>query len=208
MPDADSVTFWQQVATLYKGYSNVQFELFNEPHPASWSCWNAPCTITNDTVYSDDCHCTKTESYQSVGLQALLNAVRGTGAKNLAIVAGMNWGYDLSQVPHFGLKGSNIVYDTHPYPYNDKQPSNWDASFGNLTRYYPVISAESGEYDCGTTYMGKLLAYFDAHHIGWVAWSWTMDGDVCGYPRLIQDFNGTPSQPTGMLIYQHMQSYK
>ena len=208
MPDADSVIFWQQVATLYKGYSNVQFELFNEPHPAQWSCWNGPCTMTNDTVYSDDCHCSKAETYHSVGIQALLNTVRLTGATNLAIVAGMDWGFDLSQIAHYALKGANIVYDTHPYPYADKQPQVWDASFGNISATYPVISAESGEYDCGTSYMSQLLAYFDAHQIGWIAWSWTMQGDVCGYPRLIQDFNGTPSKATGQFIYQHLQSYK
>ena len=96
----------------------------------------------------------------------------------------------------------------HPYPYADKQPQVWDTSFGKVSATYPVISAESGEYDCGTSYMGQLLAYFDAHQIGWVAWSWTMQGDVCGYPRLIQDFNGTPSKATGQFIYQHLQSYK
>jgi hypothetical protein len=31
VPDADSVTFWQQVASIYKSYPNVLFELFNEP---------------------------------------------------------------------------------------------------------------------------------------------------------------------------------
>ena len=36
--------------------------------------------------------------------------------------AGMNWGFDLSQIAHNALKGANIVYDTHPYPYADKQP--------------------------------------------------------------------------------------
>ncbi len=208
MPDADSVTFWQQVATLYKGYSNVQFELFNEPHPAQWACWNAACTMKNDIVYSDDCHCSKPETYHSVGMQTLLDTVRKTGAKNLAIVGGMNWGFDLSQLAHYALKGSNVIYDTHPYPYADKQPQVWDASFGKASATYPVISAESGEYDCGTSYMNRLLAYFDAHQIGWVGWSWTMMGNVCGYPRLIQDYNGTPSKATGQFIYQHLQSYK
>ncbi len=188
VPDVDSVTFWQQVATLYKGYPNVQFELFNEPHPAQWSCWNGPCKMTNDINYSDDCHCSKAATYQGVGMQALLNAVRSTGARNLAIVAGMNWGFDLSQIAHHSLNGSNIVYDTHPYPYGDKQQSEWDASFGKVSTTYPVISAESGEYDCGTSYISKLLAYFDAHQIGWVAWSWTIQGNVCGYPRLISGF--------------------
>src|SRR5579859_5564447 len=30
MADADSVTFWTQMATVYKSYSNVLFELYNE----------------------------------------------------------------------------------------------------------------------------------------------------------------------------------
>lgn len=203
MPDADSVTFWQQVATLYKGNPNVLFELFNEPHPAQWPCWSAPCTMTNDKSNS------QTVTYHGVGMQALLNAVRATGAKNnLAIVGGMAWGFDLSQLAHYALKGSNIVYDTHPYPYGDKQPQLWNAAFGNVSATYPVISAESGEYDCNTNYMSKLLPYFDAHQIGWVAWAWTVQGDACGYPLLIKDYNGTPSQAMGQYIYQHLQSYK
>ena len=202
MPDTDSVTFWQQVATLYKGYPNVLFELFNEPHPAQWSCWSAPCIMTNDKSNG------QTLTYHSVGMQALLNAVRGVGARNLAIVGGMEWGFDLSQLAHYGLKGSNIVYDTHPYPYGDKQPQLWDAAFGKVSATYPVISAESGEYDCGTSYVNKLLSYLDAHQIGWVAWAWTVQGDACGYPLLIKDYNGTPSQAMGQYIYQHLQSYK
>lgn len=54
MPDADSVTFWQQVAPVYKSYSNVFFEAYNEPHPATWTCWSGSCTMTSDSGYSDD----------------------------------------------------------------------------------------------------------------------------------------------------------
>ena len=71
MPDADSVIFWQQVASIYKNYSNVLFELYNEPHPPSWSCWVSSCTITDNT-YSNDCHCTKRLTFLSVGMQALV----------------------------------------------------------------------------------------------------------------------------------------
>src|SRR5579863_3060206 len=42
-PDADSVTFWKQVAPIYKSYSNVLFELYNEPHPPTWNCWATAC---------------------------------------------------------------------------------------------------------------------------------------------------------------------
>ncbi|HWZ20866.1 MAG TPA: cellulase family glycosylhydrolase, partial [Ktedonobacteraceae bacterium] len=110
MPDSDSVTFWKQVSTMYSGYSNVLFELFNEPHPGHWSCWAAPCTITNDTSWVSDCVCTQTFTYQNVGMQALVDAVRGTGAANLVLVGGMNWGYDLSQIATYPITGANVVY--------------------------------------------------------------------------------------------------
>jgi hypothetical protein len=207
MPDNDSVSFWKQVATIYTGYSNVLFELFNEPHPGHWSCWAAPCAITNDTSWVSDCVCTQTFTYQSVGMQALVDAVRSTGAANLVLIGGMNWGYDLSQIATYPITGTNVVYDTHPYPYTEKQPANWDASFGNISNTYAVISAESGEYDCGTSYMSQLLSYFDAHKIGWIGWSWVSAGSICKYPQLITDYSGMPSAHLGIFIYQHLRGY-
>jgi hypothetical protein len=210
MPDSDSVKFWTQVATTYASYSNVVFELFNEPHPTlgDWKCWQTGCAITGDSSYVVDCNCMQTWSYQAVGMQALVNAVRGAGANNLVLVAGMDWGYDLSGIVQNPITGSNVVYDTHPYPYQEKQPSTWDASFGNISKTYPVISAENGQYDCATNYMSRLFAYFDAHSIGWVGWAWAISGSSpCGYPQLITDFNGTPAPNTGVLIYQYLTSY-
>ena len=208
MPDADSVLFWQQIAPIYKSYTNVLFEVYNEPHPAWWSCWVARCTMFNDRGYSDDCRCSKTFTYLSVGMQALVTTIRNAGATNLILVGGMNWGYNLSEIAVYPIIGSNIVYDTHPYPYTGKLPNTWDASFGTISATYPVISAESGEYDCGTSYMSQLLAYDDAHQIGWVAWAWVVKGNTCSYPMLITDYQGTPSASMGELIYQHLQSYR
>ena len=206
VPDADSVIFWQQVATIYKSYSNVLFELFNEPHPGSWACWLSAC-VTSDTSYSQDCNCSKSVTFNSVGMQALVNAVRGTGATNLVLVAGMDWGYDLSQITKYPIQGTNVVYDTHPYPYVEKQPNTWNTAFGTISKTYPVMSAESGQYDCGTGYMSQLLAYFDAHQVSWTAWAWVVQGSQCGYPLLIRDYRGTPTAGMGQLIYQHLQSY-
>jgi endoglucanase len=122
-------------------------------------------------------------------------------------VAGLDWGYDLSQVSGYPIRGSNIVYDTHPYPYTEKQPGTWDGAFGTISKKYPVISAESGQYDCGTSYMSQLLSYFDAHQISWIAWAWVVQGSPCGYPQLIQDYRGNPTPGMGQLIYQRMRSY-
>jgi endoglucanase len=220
MPDSDSIKFWQQVASLFSGYSNVLFEVFNEPHPpgylspGAWSCWAKGCTVTSDNSYSDDCTCMKTlpQPYQGIGMQALINAVRNVGANNLVLVGGIDWAYNLSQIgnPAYALSGSNLVYDTHPYsPYPEKVPSTWDAAFGNVSATYPVISAENGQYDCGSSYMSQLLPYLDAHQIGWVAWAWVVSNIPCAYPQLISDYLGTPASvnAAATYIYQYLHSY-
>lgn len=198
LPDNDSVTFWQQVAPIYKSYSNVLFEVYNEPYPPNWTCWQQGCQITNDKGYN----------YTGIGMQTLVNTVRNTGANNLILVAGMDFGFDLSQIPNYPLSGTNLVYDTHPYPYNEKLPPSWNKAFGTLSATYPVISAESGEYDCGTNYMSQLLAYFDAHNISWIGWAWVAFGsNPCGYPQVITSYNGSPATGMGQLIYHQLQSY-
>ena len=208
LPDGDSVTFWQQVAPMFKGYSNVLFEAYNEPHvPFNWTCWQNGCQLT-DTVYSDDTKQNKTLTYQAVGMQTLVNTIRGTGANNLVVVGGMNWGYDLSQIDTYPITGTNVVYDTHPYPYTDKMSPTWDNSFGNASAKHPVISAENGEYDCGSSFLQQLYNYFDAHGIGYVAWAWVSGtGNTCGYPQLINDYQGTPSTNTGQFVYQKFHNY-
>ncbi|HTK06213.1 MAG TPA: cellulase family glycosylhydrolase [Ktedonobacteraceae bacterium] len=211
MPDADSVTFWQQAATLYKSSPNVLFEIYNEPNPANWACWQTGCSVTS-TSYSSSCNCQVAATYQAVGMQTLVNTIRGAGATNLVLAAGSNWGFDLSGVSSKGgLTGSNIVYDTHPYPYQGKMTTaDWDASFGPLSANAPVISTESGSYDCKSTFETSLLSYLDSHQIGWLGWAWSVQGaatSVCGYPQVITDYQGTPAATMGQTEYQHLLSY-
>jgi len=208
MPDQDSVTFWQQVATIYKGYTNVLFELFNEPHESiGWSCWRNGCLITNDSSGTTG-HDHHGFTYQAVGMQTLLTTIRQTGANNLALVAGRDWGFDLAEISTYHLDGTNIVYDTHPYPYGEKRAANWDQFFGDTSATYPVMSAESGEYDCKSTYIAPLLDYFDAHDIGWVTWAWvTPNVDACTFPRINNTMTGIPSPGLGQFVHNYMQTY-
>jgi hypothetical protein len=207
MPDSDSITFWTQAANVYKSYSNVLFELYNEPHPPTFACWAAPtCAITNDTTAGGSVN------YTGVSIQSLVNAVRGTGANNLVLVAGINWGFDLSQLSQYPITGSNIVYDSHPYPYQGKDTTaEWDAAFGYLTSTHPVISAEFGEYDGQSGFESMAVNYFDQHMMGWIAWSWYSTGQdylhESGYPQLVSDYNGTPLASMGTYIYQQLLNY-
>jgi len=203
MPDSDSVLFWQQVASSYAKYPNVLFEVFNEPHIYNWSCWVNGCQISDDMGTDHRYY-----SYQGVGMQQLVDTIRGRGANNLVLVGGLDWGYDLSQLYTYHLRGKNIAYDTHPYSYGDQQPSYWDNAFGNLSSSYPLFVAEFGEYDCKTTYISQLLSYLDAHDISWVGWAWVVaSGNPCIYPQAIKNYNGTPYPGMGQYEYEHMKGY-
>ena len=206
LPDSDSVLFWSQAAPIYASYSNVLFELYNEPHPPSFACWAAGCAITQDDTNSAKF------SYTGVSIQSLVNAVRGAGANNLALVAGINWGFDLSQLSTYPITGSNIVYDSHPYPYSGKDTTaEWDTAFGYLAATKPVMSAEFGEYDGNSSFESMAVNYFDQHSMGWTAWSWYNTGQdythESGYPQLVSDYNGTPLASMGTYIYQQLLSY-
>ncbi len=214
LPDADSVTFWQQAAQVYGSYSNVLFELYNEPHiwladtTALWNCWRSGCQVVNDASAQGACGCQKLFSYQGVGMQTLVSAVRQVGAQNLLLVGGVNWSYELSGLKNAPLMGINLVYDTHPYPYAGKDTvSAWDKSFGQLSQIYPVIAAESGEYDCKASFLSQLVPYFDAHQMSWIGWSWFAGANPCGFPELIDDYNGTPAPLMGSFVYRTLLAY-
>ena len=179
MADADSVVFWREVASVYRDDPHMLFELFNEPNQISWDVWlnggNAP---SGPTVH---------------GMQELYSTVRSTGANNLVVIGGLNWAYDLSGVPTHRVVGNNIVYNTHPYNYPGKQPSDWDSGFGALTETDPVIATEFGNYDCTTGYYQSFVNYAQTHQVSWTAWAWFPGG--CGFPGIVSDWDGTPNAP-------------
>ncbi|HEY1348171.1 MAG TPA: cellulase family glycosylhydrolase [Ktedonobacteraceae bacterium] len=213
LPDEDSVLFWRQMAGLYGGYPTVLFELYNEPHPYAsagdpWGCWRAGCQVADDTSNDFYCNCRLSLSYRAVGMQTLVDTLRQAGARNLVLVGGLNWGYDLSGLPLYALSGPNIVYDTHPYPYQGKRtPGDWESGFGHISATYPVLSAESGEYDCKASFVQRLIPYLDAHRIGWIGWAWYARGSACSFPRLISAYDGTPQPEMGSYIYQALVRY-
>jgi hypothetical protein len=179
MPDKNSVTFWTQVANMFKGDAAVLFELYNEPHDVSWDVWRSG----GDSG----------DGFQAVGMQQLYDTVRATGAKNLVVIGGLNWAFDLSGVPSHKINGDNIVYNTHPYAFGGKMPSDWDKGFGFLTATDPVIATEFGDFDCSQGYYESMMTYCNQHNVSWTAWAWYPGG--CGFPAVILDWNGNPNAP-------------
>jgi endoglucanase len=179
MPDMNSLQFWREVATKYRGDGHVLFELYNEPHDVPWETW-----LRGGTV----------KEYQAVGMQQMYDVVRSVGADNVVIAGGLSWAFDLSQVPNYMIQGYNVMYATHPY-YPQNPFGAWDTRFGYLAAQdiAPVIATEFGDTkdDCKGDWNTQLTSYADARQISWTAWAWWA-GD-CHFPSLISDWDYTPS---------------
>jgi hypothetical protein len=185
MADQNSLVFWREFATRYANHPQVIFELYNEPHDISWDCWLNGCVTS--------------EGWQAVGMQQLYDTVRSTGANNIVIIGGLDWGYDLSGVVDHRVNGTNIIYATHVYDFAHKQPDDWERAWGFLTDSEAVIVSEFGTFDCTADFYTSLIEYAHARNqTSWIAWAWTASG--CDYPSLLQSFDGTPSDPVGIFI--------
>ncbi len=191
MADAHSLAFWRDVAARYKDDGRVLFELYNEPHDVTWDVWR------NGGRTSD--------GFTAVGMQALYDAVRATGAENLVLIGGLSYAFDLSGVRNYRIAGHNIVYVTHPYDTPTKQRVTWENSFGYLTQTDPVMATEFGNLkDCGTTYYSQFLEYAQQKNVSWTGWAWFVSG--CTFPSLISDWSGTPTA-SGQLVRAALLAY-
>ncbi len=191
LPDKNSITFWQDLATRYKNHPNVVFGLYNEPHDATFAIWHDGGTVTDKPARWNPSQVPVV--YEAVGMQKLYNTVRAAGATNLVTVSGLDWGFDLSGVLQgYAITGSNFVYETHPYPFKD---TNWDGYFGAVSEKYPVYVGEwgfGGRRSNSTNdliYANHLMDYTRQHDLHWTAW----DLHVSAGPTLIKNWQYEPT---------------
>jgi endoglucanase len=205
MPDTGKdLAMWKDIATLYRNDTGVVFDLYGEPYDITWSTWLNGATITEGCYIIGGPSLAKEKgTYQAIGMRELVRQVRAIAADNVIIVAGITWGYDLSGIlSGFAIEGRNIVFDSHPFNYGNKQPGDWYRAFGHTATRYPVIVGEFGSYDCGTSYIEQAISYFNSHHISWLSWSWQTG--ACSGPSLLSDWSGKPSVPYGSFIQRQM----
>ena len=205
MPDTGrDVAFWQDLAALYRDDTGVLFDLYGEPFDISWSTWlNGGSISSGCYIIGGPSLQKESGAYQSIGMRDLVAKVRAIAPQSVIIIPGLTWGYDLSGIAQgFALQGTNLVYDTHPFNYSNKQPSDWPWAFGNSAQRYPVMAGEFGSYDCGTQYIAQAISYFNAHHMSWLAWAWWPGS--CSGPSLLADWLGAPSVPYGSYVKQQM----
>ncbi len=121
-----SVTFWTSVADAFRSNSAVIFSLYNEPYFYALSSpsdeWSA---LMKGGTFSYYPATSGTHNYRNImvpwssaGMQTLLDAVRGTGATNVVLIAGVEFGNNVSNwlanMPQDILNQTAAVW--HPYP--------------------------------------------------------------------------------------------
>ena len=76
-------------------------------------------------------------------MQALLDAVRATGAKNVVIAGGLDWSYDLSGILQgrqlSDPDGNGVIYANHAYPFKGDSVDVWISRMEKAAASLPII---------------------------------------------------------------------
>ena len=205
MPDEHSLPFWTSVASTFAGNPAVLFDAFNEPHSVSWPCWrNGGCSVpaTPDGTPPDP-----SQTYTAVGMQAIVDTIRATGARQPILVAGLDHGNDLSgwlaNMPSdpIGQLGASV----HDYQSDTCiTTACWDAVVAPVAATVPTTTIEFSESDCAQTWDNTIMNWDDAHGIGYLGWGWFIMTAHCQYAYLITAWNGTPAAPNGTALQAHL----
>jgi Cellulase (glycosyl hydrolase family 5)/FG-GAP-like repeat len=209
MADLDHApSFWTSVASRFRNFPAVIFDLYNEPDVTDWSCWLNGCTVSN---YAG--------TWPTAGMAELVNVVRATGATQPIMLGGLSNASDLSQwlayVPSDPIQPPQLVASVQSYcgSYNDttvaecqaalssNQSSQWP-TISAVAKSVPVVTSELGEFDCATTYVTPYMTFADSVGLSYLGWAWDTYG-CDAFPALVSDYTGTPTN-YGIALKSHL----
>ena len=207
-PLEEHAVFWRSAASRYANRPGVLFDLFNEPYGLTWDAWlrggevGSKCDDGAAPAETDE----GASTVRTIGMQALADAVRDTGARNVLIVGGLDWGYDLSGIPggrEIDDKGGDgVVYSTHVYPWKGE----WDARVLPVVKDHPVFVGEVGAQEKPMPFektardpyawSPEVLAWIRRNGFHWTAWNFH---PKCG-PSAVLDWSFAPTPCWGAFV--------
>jgi len=204
MPDQNSVAFWKDFAPVYANHPAVLFDLYNEPHDVSWDVWLKGGPITDQPNTRGQAAL----PYEAVGMQAMLDTVRATGAKNVVIAGGLDWAYDFSGIlagrELADPNGRGVIYANHCYDQKKDTVAAWIAKMEKAAARLPVIVSEFGgdsapsKMDPTDNWLLHVIQAIDDHQWSYTAWDFSREAG----PTLLTDWNYTPSPRFGVFVKQ------
>ena len=207
-PRPEYLEFWTDAATRYKNHPAVLFDLLNEPHGTTWEVWRDGGFLEEKKKPGDeDAFLTPEEKlhnkrgYQSPGMQKMLDNVRATGAKNVVVIGGLDYAYDLSGiVSGYALQdksGNGIMYASHIYPWK----RGWQKKVLDIAEKHPILLGEVGgdakkmtfipaaHQENVETWVPAMLGLIQQHRLNWTGWCFHPSAS----PRMLSDLNYTPT---------------
>jgi endoglucanase len=178
MADADhSLDFWRSVAARFRDNHGVLFHAFDEPHKISSACARDGCPVNADGSDGEP----RFGPYQAVGHQAIVDAIRSTGATQPIIVSGIDFAGDLSHwqqfMPTDPLHRLAVGWNSFDYSGNFAASKPYLRS---LSRSFPIVVGGFGDTDCNSDYSTKLMRFADGLGISYLAWTWNTVADYGG----------------------------
>lgn len=245
LPDRQySIPFWRSVATTFKSDRSVAFEIFNEPFrhdfgsgnlTLTWKCLRDGCRLPNacgdcGPTSSDDLNtkgcgnrCPHEDNplgtYQSVGTQDLVDAIRGTGAKQPILVPGRTYTNDLSSwlkyMPNDPVHQLAATFHSYQGLPCDTV-SCWNREVKPVAAKVPVVTTEFGGDGGGQEDPCPGVVKYDEGYMDWadkagVSYAgFTWEKDYFDYPEptcngysMLAKTDGTPRYGQGKAIHDH-----
>jgi endoglucanase len=221
MPDRDhSIEFWTSVASTFRSGA-VVFDLFNEPFPyaetdsdRAWACWrDGGCTLTSTN---------SGQPYVAAGMNELIAAVRGTGARTVVLAGGIHWAEGMTRwLDHrpsdpLGQLGASF----HAYSFNTYCAGTacYDRDLAPIAAAVPLVAGEIGptlavgpdaavDADCPRSavrdggFAAATFDWLDGHGASYTPWSWNPWGDCWS---LVTGWGGEPTRVWGAEVRRRL----
>ena len=214
MADAQSIEFWQSVATDYSANKSVIFDLFNEPYSRSsagftmtWDIWkNGGGQAPIEDDYTSTLSGTK---YTTVGMAQLVSTVRTAGATQPIMLGGMDYSNDLRGWLANRPSDTQLVASWHNYP--GQRCSNvtcWNAEIAPVAAVVPIVTGEFGQTDGGSSFLTTFMNWADTVGVGYLPWAWwdvpASESVENARYALYSGDSFTPKAPSGTTLYNHL----
>ena len=215
-PRQEHADFWTDAAAKYQDHPAVIFDLFNEPHGMTWEVWrNGGEVAEKKKTGEEDAFVTPGEkakiaaTCRSIGMQKLLDTVRESGAKNICLVGGLDYAYDLSGIANgYALTDSadakGIILSTHIYPWK----KGWQEKVLVVADKYPILVGEVGagakkmdwlpaEYqEDAATWVPEMIGFIQKHKFHWTAFAFHPKAG----PAMLEDWSYKPNAVWGSFV--------
>ena len=184
---ATAPAFWTQVASRFAGDRAVLFDVYGAPWPngnrldaEAWRCWRDGGTCGH-------------VDYEAAGMQELVTAIRNTGATNVVLVAGVQFGSNFNEWlasrpfdPRGNLGAAWRIFDS----FTCARTTCWDSWAAPVARTVPLVLTEFGAASGSTALPLALVDWTEANGASWLAAGWRASGAA---DDLVADWAGTPT---------------